>query len=684
MIHQHTTGRYARLSVLLMLYALSATAFVGQTPSPSPSPSTTIGGYEVTSSIEIGVRGSDVSGNENKFRSDLNYRDGLRVFDSSFLFENKSGDRNPFDSALIMSSGWGGDPSGMFRANFEKTGTYRFDSNIRRVKYFNSLNNHALNQHNANTEHNFGDFDLTIFPEWDLLRIRLGYGFNRTDGPGGFTTRAYSDEFGILSDNDTRSDDFRAGIDTKLAGLNLGFTYGHRKFDERTRYFIGGLNLGNNPTNNPRLFSFERNYPIEGSTDFGMFRLQRTFASKLDLTARLIYSLTTTDFRVEELITGRDNSNNIVDLDRFAISGDAKRPQTRGDIGITYRITDGFRISDTITYDQFRINGGNNFFEELRRRNAAGTVTLPPVFTSTLSHRVTGYKRTTNLIEADYQAGPRFGFNVGYRFTDREVELEGLNRNLVSSVATTFIEDFSNQTHSFIAGFKAKPTSNWNIFGDVEHGKADNVFTRLSNYDFTNFRLRSRASFKTLVFSASFISRDNQNPSESIEVPPRDFTAESRSRILTTSLDWTPASEFMISGGYTYQHLTAETNIIVPVAGTRLQGISQYFVRNGYFFIDINAKPAKWLSLFASYRLDDDGGQGDRVSLLPQDIISSYPMRLHSPEARIAFRLTKNIDWNIGYQYFDYKESFPNAQNYHAHLPYTSLRFYFGKAAADR
>jgi hypothetical protein len=84
--------------------------------------------------------------------------------------------------------------------------------------------------------------------------------------------------------------------------------------------------------------------------------------------------------------------------------------------------------------------------------------------------------------------------------------------------------------------------------------------------------------------------------------------------------------------------------------------------------------------VFASYRINDDRGQGDRLSTRAQDLITSYPMRFQSPEIKLALRLTDNIDWNLGYQYFDYKERFINPQNYNAHLPFTSLRFYFGRS----
>ncbi len=674
--------KFVPLIAFLIMYVIAANALYSQTPTPSPSPSDTTSsasGSNITSTVELGVRGVHVNGNDNKYRSDLNYRPGLRLFDSSFLIENEPG-RNFFDSALVTTSGWGGDPNGMFRMNVERTGFYKFDSNIRRVKYFNNLNNHAQNQHNANTDHGFGDFDLTIFPERESFRFRIGYSFNRTGGDGGFSTRAYSDEFGVLSNVDTSSDDFRVGVEGKALGFNLGLNYGFRNFNEDTSYFIDGLNLGNNPTNNQRLFTFQRNYPIDGTTNFVQFHVQRTFARRFDFTARLIHSQTSTEFHVKERLTGRDNSNNQVDLDRFDITGQAKRPQTRGDVGFTYRVTDAFRISNTFTWDQFNISGDNRFFEELRRRNAGGTV-LPTVFTNTLAHRVTAYRRATNLIEADYQVNRRFAFNVGYRFTDRKVQIDGLDRNLASPTASTFTEEFENSTHGLIAGITAKPINNWVIYADVEHGKADNVFTRLANYEFTNYRIRTRASIRAFSFSASFLSRSNDNPSRSVEIPPVNFTAETRSRTFSTSVDWTPSPQFMVSGGYTYQHLDSAVDIIVPISGMRRAGISEYYVRDSYFHFDVHAKPIKRVSLFASYRINDDAGQGSRMSTRPQDLVTSYPMRFHSPEIRLALKLHRNVDWNVGYQYYDYNEQFPNAQNYNAHLPYTSLRFFFGRAA---
>ena len=654
-----------------------------QTPTPTPADSPDlIGGYELTSSMEFGLRHVEVGGSENKFRSDFNYKSGFRVFDTSVLIEDKQDRRKFFDSLLVNSSGWGADPSGFLRVNLEKTGAYKLDSRVRRVVYFNNLANHALNQHNANTRHNFGDFDLTVFPESKSLRLRFGYGFNKTDGAGSYTTRAYGDEFPVDSDTDNGSFDLRAGIDGRIAGFNLSLSQNYRSFRNDTTYFLTAPNLGNNPTNNARLTTFQRTYPIEGDTNTTLFSIQRNFAKRLDFTGRFVYSDTETSFNFLETITGRDNSNNIIDLDRFEIGGNAKRPQGRGDIGLTFLITDNFSISNTFTYDQFNISGGNRFFEAVTRRNAAGNP-LSTVLTRTLAHRMTGFRRIINTIEADYQIRDFIGFNIGYRFGDRRVVLEGFDRNLLSTANPSLIEDeFENRTNTLIAGAKIKPAKNWTIFADVEHGEADNVFTRLSNYKFTNLRVRSRLNIKEFSLNLSAITKDNNNPAQSIEVPPRDFAANVKNRIYSAAFDWSPDPRFSLSTGYTYHDLTSEIDILIPVSGTMRQGTSQFYMRDNYAFFDVSAQPVKRVSVFASYRFNKDNGQGDRFSALPQDLIYSYPFRLDTPEVRLAIRLNDNIDWNFGYQYFNYKETLGVNQNYSAHLPYTSLKIYFG--GADR
>ena len=594
----------------------------------------------------------------------------------------------------------------------EKTGFYKFNGNVRRVTYFNNLFNFANpilladSEHSQNIKHTFGDFDVTFLPQNEVFRFTIGGSFNNSGGPGGTTERFFGDEFPVGVQIKTKSADFRVGAEGKLFGFDWGLSQGFRKFTDRSVGFLTAPNQGNTTTNQSRLDTFSRTYPIDGHDYFTQFTAHRTFAKKLDFTARLIYSSTTSRSSISQLMTGRDNTNPtgiLVTSDQIDINAQAKRPQTRGDLGVTYMATEKFRISNTLSFDQFAVNGGEQFLEVITKATGPELVKT----TRSSGYRVNAYKRYINTIEGDYQFNNAVAAHIGYRYTHRMVNNTGYDVSCSTTITasscppaaptTTLINDGeTNSTNTLIAGMKVKPFKNWVIFWDVEHGQADNVFTRVENYRFTNFRVRSRLALNKVSFNVSASSKDNENPSlpkASVILPSNvSYITNIKNRFFSGNVDWEPLSNLSFSTGYTYRYLDSYTPIAVPISGAPggyVYGFSQFFVRDHYAFFDISAKPTKRLSIYASYRVDLDKGQGNRpvvtvVSIATPNIIGSYPMRFTSPEFRAVFRLTRNIDWNVGYQYYNYKDRQTPFENYRAHLPYTSLRIYFGGGTADR
>lgn len=679
----------------VICYAAAATlAFtftsLGQSPTPTPA---TDDRFTVTSSIELGARWVDVDGAENKFKSDLNYRNGFRLFDSSFVVEDNGSGSKLFDSAMFQASGWGADPSGYVRANLERDGIYKFDANIRRVVYFNFLNNHAIGNdrrplHNADRRRNFGDLDLTLLPDNPNIRFRVGYSFNFASGAGTTSTRiSRGDVFPVFIDVDQKAHDFRLGADGNLLGFNILGTYGYRSFKDRNLYSITSPDPGDVTTNNFVIESLDRRTPIDGTTHFGVLSVQRTFAERFDFTAKVSHAVTTTENEFHEVVLFR-NSTNVLTRDEYNVTGDASRPHTRADLGMTWRATDKFRLSNTFSYEGFNINGGNQYFYT----SVPVSTTYPAA--NLYNYVTTRYRRYVNTLEGDYQFSNRFGVNLGWRYTHREVRLALLNRPIGQPIGAFEPEEAENSTNSVIAGAFVKPTKNWAIYVDVEGGKADNVFTRLANYDFVNFRVRTRANFDKFAFNASFITKDNDNPGQSIAQPTANFVTQISTRIFSSSVDWTPVDKVSISGGYDYNYLTSEVSVLIPLGGPATVGLSQYFVRDHYFFIDTHLRPHKRISFYGTYRWNKDTGHGDRVipALTSSLILSSYPIDFKTPEFRAAIRLNRYLDWNIGYQYYKYAENnHPQniqyalaPQNYRAHMPYTSLRIYLGRSKSDR
>jgi hypothetical protein len=712
----------------LMLTLTTAVAWAQQTaatPSPSPQKSAdaktqspaakaadTMGDYAVTSSVEFGYRGLKVDGDLNKYQSDLNYKAGPRLFDSSLLLKAKDGkDGGLFDTILVTSTGWGADPYGHMRISAENSKWYRFDGQYRRFRYFNFLNNFAnpnfatrptdpvTGQHGYDTRQQIGDFDLTLLPKNERVRFNIGFSPERYSGPAYTTYHSGGDDFMLLSNLRSRSNDFRVGADWKLGPVNFSLLQGFRRFREDSTIDLNGRNLGDNPAlSNALLTSFHRNEPVRGHVNFTRFSAHTLIAKRLDMTGRLIYSSATTNFGFVESfagnnwntrVTGALNPPNILTLGQYNLTGNGKRPNTLGDFGATYMATNKLRISNTFRVETFQINGGDLYGAAFFLSRTNGTATAPVLINNFSVYKVTKYRKLQDTIEGDYQFNEHYSAHFGYRYGSRRIEEIlsgfGLNANLPAALTPEDVIE-RNHTDAFFGGFKARPVKNWTVYFDAEHGTADNVFTRVGNYDYTNVRARSRyAPTHNLSFNLAVITRNNSNPSAIDGVSLQDFGVDVRSRVFSSSIDYAPTSRLSFSGGYSYNR--ADSDAVVDYFFNSVRhpnGHSLYFMRNNFFFLDTVAQVAPHVTFYAAYRINKDTGQGDRradPTGTPGFLITSYPMSYQSPEGRLSIRLNRRLDWNLGYQYYNYNESplvSVRPQNYHAHMPYTSLRLYFG------
>ena len=687
------------------------------------------GNYTIVSSIEFGYRGLRVGGDLNKYQSDLNYKAGPRLFDTSFLARSKDGKGSLFDTLLVTSSGWGGDPSGNMRMSIEKPKWYRFDASYRRFKYFRYVNNFAnpnwifspttfsvppnpvTGLHGTNTRTELGDFDLTILPKNEKIRFTLGYSPERFGGTAGTDYHVGGNEFSLLNNIRSRSNDFRLGADGRVGPIDFSFLQGFRRFRDDS-----SINQGSTPgiNRNPavaQFTTFNRNEPARGQINYSTFSAHTFVAKKLDMTARIVYSNATTNFGLVETFTGKNfatritgipstyNPPNTLNLGQYVITGDTKRPNTIADLGVTFLATSKFRLSNTFRFETFQINGGDNYSALFRITSNAGVALAPLVINNGGvgygTYKAIKYRKVQDTVEGDYQFNKNYSVHFGYRFGSRRDEVietgYAINSNL-PTVLTPADEIDRNHTNAFFGGFKARPANNWTVYFDAEHGTADNIFTRIGNYDYTNIRAKSRYTpNRKISFNLALITKNNSNPSEIAGVSLTDFGVDIRSRVFTSSVDWMVNPRLTISTGYNYNWVNSDAVVdyfyqVPPAASVRHPlGHSLYFMRNNFFFFDATARLNRRMTLYTSYRVNKDNGQGNRVADPtgnPGILINSYPMSYQSPEGRLAIRINRRLDWNLGYQYYNYNESAivgPRPQNYHAHLPYMSLRLYFGR-----
>jgi hypothetical protein len=676
------------------------------------------GDYTITSSIEVGYRGERIVGDVNKYKSDLNYKAGPRLFDSSFLMRSQDDKGGPFDTLLVTSSGWGADPTGQMRLSVEKPKWYKFEASYRRFKYFRNLNNFAnpnwlftgfpvrpnpaTGLHGYNTRTEFGDFDLTILPKNETIRFIVGFSPERYSGPFFSTYHIGGNEFQLLTNAKSRANDFRLGAEGTLGPIDFSFLQGLRLFRDDSFIDVGPTQ-GINPNPLTADFtSFKRTERTRGSIDFTRLSIHSLIAKKLDITGRIIHSSASSNSVFLENITGVNYNPpitglparpNVLNLGQYNIPANVNRPNTLGDIGVTLLATDRFRISNTFRVEDFEISGVaifNNLFTI-----SSGATTVTRGFNNLNANKSTKYRKYQDTFEGDYQFNNNYSVHFGYRYGSRRTEQVFTGYNLQSNAPTLQTpedETETNHTNAFFGGFKARPVKNWTIYFDAERGTADNVFTRIGNYDYTNIRAKSRYTPNArLSFNVALITRNNSNPSEIAGVTLNDFGVDVKSRTFTSSIDWAPTSRLSFSTGYNYNWVNSDAVVEYDYSGVNHPlGHTLYFMRNNFFYIDTTARLFPRATLYASYRINQDNGQGNRLADptgTPGTLINSYPMNFQSPEGRLAIRLNRQLDWNLGYQYYSYNESklvsifpaSPRAQNYHAHLPYMSLRLYFGR-----
>src|SRR5215470_9975817 len=121
------------------------------------------GDYNITNSFETGYRWSLVGGDLGEYRSDVNYRNGLRLLSSSLSIDSKDGHGRYFDQILLNTLGLGNDPYQSAVLRIQKNRLYRYDMTWRLNDYFNPALTIANGEHFKNTSRIWQDHDFTLF-----------------------------------------------------------------------------------------------------------------------------------------------------------------------------------------------------------------------------------------------------------------------------------------------------------------------------------------------------------------------------------------------------------------------------------------------------------------------------------------------------------------------------------------
>jgi hypothetical protein len=228
--------------------------------------------------IEIGYRWTDISGNQNMYRTQINEDEGLLLRALTLATA---------DLRLDVSD-LGVGPAGALRLETRRDGWYRFNLRYRRADAFSALPAFALGQHTFDRTRDLVDADLEIL-HWSKIKPFVGYTWNRLEGPGTTTWHVGQDEFLLWQDLRDTDRELRIGAAFEFGPVSGQLTQGWRTFRGReTLTLAPGANNGNN--SNPvlgrpiNISALTREEQTDVDAPFTSFYVQGQATSKIHLT----------------------------------------------------------------------------------------------------------------------------------------------------------------------------------------------------------------------------------------------------------------------------------------------------------------------------------------------------------------------------------------------------------------
>ena len=649
--------------VLLMTAAAWAQTPVAPTDAPvGPSNGDNTSNYNIMNSFETGYRFTSIGGDPDEYRSQVNYDNGIRLLGSSFSMYSRDGHGKYFDELVLTTEGLGGDPYQSATLRIAKNQLYRFDMTWRSNDYFNpgltSGGQQGLNL--IDTHFTSQDEDLTLFPQSNL-KFFLGYSRQVQDGPeitniaeiaaptpSGATA-------GFTSVRDARNE-YRVGNEFKILGIRVNWMRGWEDFKED---FLSSTGPGSVPTA-PQFIN-----PYHGTSPYwrvGIFTDRKWFS----VNGRFTYTGSHRDY-VNELSGLPYGVTPAVGGLQFVTLGSADRPAATGNVSISLLLGPNFTITNSTALNNIRTEGNSEF---IQLNDGTGQFV-------TQDFQYLGIRTIANRTDLNYRVRKWIGLFAGYNYSDR----------LITSVITLGAPAY-NQTNilnSGVLGVRIRPIQPLTIVLDGEVGHTNRPFAPKSdkNYQALNARVQYKQKSLTL---AAYAQSNYNNDSISLTA------YSSHARTYAANVAWAPLAWLSFNADYVKLHLDTLGGLSFFDTGTLLTNQYSLYISNLHTAnLGVRFALGKRVELYAGYSHIQDTGDGRDNPLgiafgttIPAfEAAQTFPLKYLSPMGRVSVKISNRVRWNLGYQYYGYREDFFTGQDalpdhgYRANTGYSSLLWSF-------
>ncbi len=647
---------------LLLLTLLAQQTVAPSVEAVGPARGTTIGDYSIRQSFETGYRFAGIDGNRGKYRSDVNFLNGLRVLGTSLTVNSRNGKGKYFDEIILNTQGLGNDPYQISNLRVEKNRKYRYEMNWRLNDYFNPALTIAFGQHWQNLQRRMQDHQFTLFPQ-SKIQFYGGYSRNVQDGPALSTANLFDARgniFPFFQNVRRQQNEYRVGGQVQAAGFKLFWQRGWEYFKEDTRGTLESPGIPLDPTvTNTTLSGLRRDEPYHGSTPHWRVNLFTETARWFTVNGRFTHSDGNRNFIYDELASGavRGSARNVQTL----VFGNARRPVTSANLSFSILPTDFITISNHTAFSQTKMEGENTL-RQLTNNTLDSTVA---------NFQFLGIRAVTNSTLIDVSLRPWISLQGGYQFSDRRIR--STERVNDAGFIDLLAAEQSNRLQAATAGFRLRPLKGLTLVADGEVGRQNRPFLTTTEKDYHAFG--ARLEYKQKFYRLAAQARTNVN-FNSISL----FRHSSRSRNYTADGSWTPNTRFAVDAGYQKLHLDTITGIAYFLNFNQVDGDRSYFVSNVHAaHAGVRMALLKKLDVYGGFASTKDTGAA-RSGFTSQSALlaaQSFPLRYVSPQMRLSYRINEKLRANFGYQYYDYAERVLLLQDYRAHTGFLSVLWSF-------
>jgi hypothetical protein len=671
--------RLLQSALLLVPVSLWAQDTVAPTTGESTAPvrGVNTGAYNVVQTWELGYRFATIGGDTDKYRSDINYRDGIRLLSSYLTVNSRDGHGRLFDEIVLTTQGLGNDPYESATLRVQKNRLYRYDMLWRSNDYFNPGLTVANGEHLMDTTYRWQDHEVTLFPQ-SWFRVRAGYSRTVQDGPALTTEQEFDsrgDVFPIFRDLREQYNEYRVGMDVTLKRFRLTVLRRWEYFKEDSSDNLSAaLQGGSVPfgtADGSVLTAFNRAQPYRGNTPSWLGNLygERKWIA---VNARFTYAGGRGNFIQNERAVGIDRFGSAQNR-QVVVTGNGDRPVTTGDLNLTVFPQSRLSVVNNTSVSNTNITG-NNFYTQFDNATQSA---------QTLNFQFLGVRLITNATDVRYRFSRRFDAFGGFRYSDRLIRSTEAGATPGGDFHGLSAEQ-SNHLKAGVAGFNWLPVKDLRLHAEGEIGRNDTPFAPISlrNYH----AIRTRLLYRKKAYSLGGGYQENYN-SNSIVIT----AFSSRARTYNAEASWSARPWLAFDASYSKLHLDTIGGIAFFAGAPRpaLVTDQQSVYVSNIHAANLGARMpvTKRADLYIGYNITKDTGDG-RAALLTQPTpaaqvfynVQTFPLTYQTPLVRLSVKITEKLRYNLGYQYYGYHEDFgllSTSQNYRAHTGYTSLLWSF-------